>query len=47
MDDAFELRAAYEKWIELTNGVGANVATAGINSDSDGILKNIKVDQLK
>ena len=46
MDDAFELRAAYEKWIELTNGVGANIATAGINSDSDGILKNIKVDQL-
>ena len=46
MDDAFELRAAYEKWIELTNGVGANVATAGISSDADGILKNIKVDQL-
>ena len=31
MDDAFELRAAYEKWIELTNGVGANIATAGIS----------------
>ena len=46
MDDAFELRAAYEKWIELTNGVGANIATAGISSDADGILKNIKVDQL-
>ena len=46
MDDAFELRAAYEKWIELTNGVGTNIATAGINSGSDGILKNIKVDQL-
>ena len=46
MDDAFELRAAYEKWIELTNGVGANIATAGISTDADGILKNIKVDQL-
>ena len=46
MDDAFELRAAYEKWIELTNGVGANIATAGISSDADGILKNVKVDQL-
>ena len=46
MDDAFELRAAYEKWIELTNGVGANIATAGISSESDGILKQIKVDQL-
>ena len=46
MDDAFELRAAYEKWIELTNGVGTNTATAGISSDADGILKNIKVDQL-
>ena len=38
MDDAFELRAAYEKWIELTNGVGTNIATAGISSDADGIL---------
>ena len=46
MDDAFELRAAYEKWIELTNGVGTNIATAGISSEADGILKNIKVDQL-
>ena len=32
--------------IELTNSVGANLATAGISSDADGILKNIKVDQL-
>ena len=46
MDDAFELRAAYEKWIELTNGVGANTATAPINSAADGIFKNIKIDQL-
>ena len=30
MDDAFELRAAYEKWISLTNGVDANVASADI-----------------
>ena len=26
MDDAFELRSAYEKWIELTNGVDTNTA---------------------
>ena len=37
MDDAFWLRSAYEKWIELTNGVDANTATAPI---SDGILRN-------
>ena len=30
MDDAFELRAAYEKWISLTNGVDANIASADI-----------------
>ena len=30
MDDAFQLRAAYEKWISLTNGVDANVASADI-----------------
>ena len=30
MDDAFELRAAYEKWISLTNGVDANVASTDI-----------------
>ena len=30
MDDAFALRSAYEKWIELTNGVDANLASADI-----------------
>ena len=30
MDDAFALRSAYEKWIELTNGVDMNVASADI-----------------
>ena len=30
MDDAFALRSAYEKWIELTNGVDANTASADI-----------------
>ncbi|BCU98496.1 MAG: hypothetical protein CM15mV22_1280 [Eurybiavirus sp.] len=28
MDDAFALRSAYEKWIELTNGVDKNTASA-------------------
>ena len=46
MDDAFELRAEYEKRIALTNGVGANIATAGNSSEAEGIRKNIKVDQL-
>ena len=30
MDDAFALRSAYEKWIELTNGVDKNTASADI-----------------
>ena len=30
MDDSFSLRSAYEKWISLTNGVDANLATADI-----------------
>ena len=30
MDDAFKLRAAYEKWIELTNAVDKNTASADI-----------------
>ena len=42
MDDAFELRSAYEKWIELTNGVDTNTATSGI----DGIFQSIIVNQL-
>ena len=34
MDDAFALRSAYEKWIELTNGVdNLNVDIKKINSD--------------
>ena len=30
MDDAFALRSAYEKWIELTNAVDQNTASADI-----------------
>tara|TARA_B000000532_G_scaffold145332_1_gene116782 strand:+ start:286 stop:906 length:621 start_codon:yes stop_codon:yes gene_type:complete len=30
MDDAFKLRAAYEKWIELTNAVDKNTASTDI-----------------
>ena len=44
MDDAFELRSAYEKWIELTNGVDTNTATADVSTA--GMLENITVEQL-
>ena len=42
MDDAFELRGAYEKWVELTNTVDANTAAANISD----ILKDITVTQM-
>jgi hypothetical protein len=42
MDDAFALRGAYEKWIELTNTVDANTASVGIDS----ILEDIYVTQM-
>ena len=32
MDDVFALRAAYERWIDLTNGVDTNVADTDIES---------------
>ena len=41
-DDAFKLRAAYEKWIALTNGVDANVAEADISD----VFQSIVVSQL-
>ena len=41
-DDAFKLRAAYEKWIALTNGVDANVAEVDISD----IFQSIQVTQL-
>ncbi len=41
-DDAFELRGAYEKWIEVTNGVDANTASADIGQ----VFTNITIDQL-
>ena len=42
MDDAFELRGAYEKWVELTNTVDANTAAGNISD----ILKDITVTQM-
>ena len=42
MDDAFELRGAYEKWIELTNTVDANTASAGMGA----VLEDIVVTQM-
>ena len=42
MDDAFELRSAYEKWIELTNGVDTNTASAGVGD----CLLDVVVNQL-
>ena len=42
MDDAFELRGAYEKWIELTNTVDANTASVYISD----ILQDITVTQM-
>ena len=41
-DDAFKLRAAYEKWIALTNGVDANVAEVDIAD----VFQDIEVTQL-
>ena len=42
MDDAFELRGAYEKWVELTNTVDANTASANMTD----VLKDITVTQM-
>ena len=42
MDDAFQLRGAYEKWIELTNTVDANTASAGMGD----VLEDIVVTQM-
>ena len=42
MDDSFALRGAYEKWIELTNGVDSNTATADIVET----WENIQISQL-
>ena len=44
MDDAFELRSAYERWIQLTNGVDTNTAEAEVTTG--GILEDITVEQL-
>ena len=42
MDDAFALRSAYEKWIELTNAVDKNTASTDIVD----IFEDIKITQL-
>ena len=42
MDDVFALRAAYERWIDLTNGVDTNVA----DTDIANIFKKVTVQQL-
>ena len=42
MDDAFELRGAYEKWVELTNTVDANTAAANMSD----VLKDVTVTQM-
>ena len=42
MDDAFELRGAYEKWVELTNTVDANTAAANMTD----VLKDVTVTQM-
>ena len=44
MDDAFELRSAYDRWIQLTNGVDTNTAEADVTTG--GILEDITVEQL-
>tara|TARA_B100000287_G_scaffold200842_1_gene189642 strand:- start:212 stop:814 length:603 start_codon:yes stop_codon:yes gene_type:complete len=41
-DDAFKMRAAYEKWISLTNGVDVNLAESDIAST----FKRITISQL-
>lgn len=43
MDDAFRLRGAYERWIDLTNRVDANVSEVTTYND---ILQPIYVSQL-
>lgn len=42
MDDAFKLRGAYERWIELTNAVDANVSESSI----DNVLRTVTITQL-
>jgi hypothetical protein len=42
MDDAFKLRGAYEKWIDLTNRVDINMSDAKI----DDVLESVTVTQL-
>jgi hypothetical protein len=43
VDDAFSLRAAYERWIDVTNRVNANVSDVATYQE---ILQDIEVQQL-
>ena len=43
MDDAFALRGAYERWIELTNNVDVNSSVVGSIAD---IFADVKIEQL-
>jgi len=42
MDDVFALRAAYERWIDLTNGVDTNVA----DTDIESVFQPVTIQQL-
>ena len=46
MDDAFALRGAYEKWIDLTNRVDANRSDAPLSAETGGTLQDINILQL-
>lgn len=43
MDDSFQLRGAYERWVDLTNRVNANISEVTAYSD---ILRDIEIAQL-
>jgi len=46
MDDAFDLRGAYEKWIDLTNRVDVNRSDAPLATGDGGTLQDINILQL-
>ena len=46
MDDAFELRGAYEKWIDLTNRVDVNRSDAPLATGDGATLQDISILQL-
>ena len=46
MDDAFDLRGAYERWIDLTNRVDVNRSDAPLATGDGGTLQDINILQL-